>query len=321
MRLILFVILFIASCSNEAENKRQVNRDRQPSVIRYHLLFSDFEKMLSFPHWFVDSLVAKQKISKISRSIYPSVLGDSLIDTAIHVPAVKWEYFFNRKGQLTHLVYTLFYDDRPINKYKVSYFGNADEMGYRSCKIDSLGLFLRDEGAVPVSSDYKGIFEVFLPKKYVGKSAIYKFQNSSHRLIFLNGIRNPLVIMRDIKPEGKDRLVQGKLPFPQSLYSLQDGVVKLNESRFIFSKEVPLKIVKNDFPFRNNRSFLYDLKGVCTGFVDSLYHDDEFLTRLKSRFYLNFFNAPNTIVHETESLGKQSGFTVQENFFYELYPQ
>jgi len=76
-------------------------------------------------------------------------------------------------------------------------------------------------------------------------------------------------------------------------------------------------IMHYEYPFEYKRSILYSSKGFCTGYIDSTFSGNEFLTRVISEMELGKSNKPVKITHRKENSQNRTGRISIELIKYE----
>lgn len=320
--LIIFLGLWLVACQAEGERKPLIKRKRPTGVINYQVMYSDLANEISFPLWFNDSLVAKERICRIVRSIYPRIEGVKQVDTTSMVPREQWEYFFREDGSIYRVSHRSFFDDQVISYFNFAYPKVKNTGFYRTVLKDSMVRYGTGD-FIPVYEDNpEDLYHVYSLVEKEDKFTAYKNSETGNFLFILSDtkFRNPLAIDRLLGPTPMDKIIVGELPFPEKVYRVENKVVEHDVQRYSYDRGAILRIEKQDYPFHTDRSFLYNLPGYCTGYIDSVFSEENYLTRIKTRFLLNKMNVPNTVIHQKQNPNDVGGFIYVENFQYELYP-
>ena len=150
----------------------------------------------------------------------------------------------------------------------------------------------------------------------------YQNKESNEVLFLLRGkkVPNPLDLGKLLNPKPIDRIIAGYLPFPSKIFSVQNRVEENRVSNFKYKNKNIVSIEFIDFPFKTIRSFDYDVSGYCIGYIDSLFANEEYLTKSRTQFVLNQFHAPNSVVHFKKNKESKMGLDYVVNFQYVLYP-
>jgi hypothetical protein len=309
----------ISSCKSEGKRKLfNPKRTYPQSLFRNHLLFSDFANDFSFPIWFNDSLIKKNKISKITRIIYPKSLTEaSRGDSILSVPSETIEFVFTKNGTVERVNQTFYYDDRKISQYEYQYHDFPNKYGFSSAKVDSKIAVIEKFG-IDISRDAEK-FALYDQKKQ-GKD----FSSFKNRLSgdFLYSISNkalwgPLEIDKQIRPNPNDIVVLGDLYSPKKIYQVENKVNERNVVKYNYKKGNVRSIRTNEYPFHSIRNFIYDTRGYCTGYIDSTFSENNFLTRTISGFENNMIFSPTKIFHRKENSERKLTLINYEEFIFE----
>jgi hypothetical protein len=320
--LIVFLGLWLVACQSEGKRKSLIKRKRPPAMINYQVMYSDLGKEISFPLWFNDTLVARQRICRIVRSIYPRIEGVTQVDTTSMVPREQWEYYFREDGSISRVSHRSFFDDQVISRFDFAYPKVKNTDLYRAVLKDSMVRFGAGDFMPSYDDNEEDLYHVYTLIEKADKYTVYRNSETGNYLFLLRDkkLKNPLEIDRLLSPTPKDKIIVGDLPSPTKIYRVENKVIERDVQKFSYHRGAILRIEKQDYPFRSERSFLYNLPGFCTGYIDSVFSDEKYLTRIKTRFLLNKMNVPNTVLHQKQNPNNVGGFVYVENFQYELYP-
>lgn len=309
----------LLSCSGSGDGKfLSAKSKREKPLIRNQLLFSDFEREYSFPVWFNDSLVRKEGIRMITRKIYQRTDGLEVLDTTGSVPREIISYFFDVNGRIEKIDHRTYYDDRIINKTLFQYAKLGSRSPFQVVKIDTaLHLALKEEDPDRKSD----LFYLYKVKEENKDFQVYENLRTGDKLIVVSNknLHSPLIIDKTFHPNPKDWIVLGSLTRPMKKYNVSNKVRESNVQQYVYKKGAIKKISKSEYPFKTERTFVYNLKGFCAGYIDSVFSDQSYLTRIKTSFELNDFSAPKAIVHRKINPNDTGGFTYVEGFEYEFY--
>lgn len=283
-------LFFFCSCSERNKSfKRDKNIDNVPFLFRMNAAFTDAEKYLSFPIWFNDSIIAKNKILKVTRSLYFLDKGETqgteeLINT---VPREKREYWFHPNGQIKVFKMTYFFDDEEIGSVVYTYKTLKDKFGFAIVtKGDDLNPQFELE-----EEDIDFPFFVHQSAKQTGKYLAYQDVVSGDYLFYMLHKKywGPLSVDSILKPTPKDNIVLGSPYFPFKQYKVENKVNEKDAHLFNYNAKTKgiRTIIKQDYPFDQNRTITYTEKGTCNGYIDSTFSGKLFLTRILTDFKLN----------------------------------
>lgn len=317
--MLLIGFLVLGSCTEVENPKFFKHKNNPPSLIRNHLLFSSRATEYSFPIWFNDSLIRENKIARIKRIIYQKnlmkiTLGESLPNT----PSETIEYLFSKTGFLKTVNHTFYFDNHKISEFEFSYTKSPNKIGFSNVKlldkmqsIDTL-FHLNQFGGEQ--------FSRYEPIKFFDHFATFKniVVDELLHVVFSQNYWRPLTIDRKMNPNPNDLILLGNLFHPEKIYQVENKVTETYVELFNYRKGNIQNIKSWEYPFRSSRSFVYDKRGYCIGFIDSTYSENSFLTRTISDFENNMFFSPTKIYHRKEnSVGKLTLINSEE-FVYEF---
>jgi len=239
--------------------------------------FGDAEQNISFPTWFNDSIVKSRKIVQISRSIFGQ---DESFNNGelIQIPSRKYNYSFNRNGNLTGFSLVNYYDNRKLNEIAI-YFSNHDsKTGFSDARIES-----KDTVSV---NEFR--FQKMMKVKQTKNVLIFKDQLTSSRLFIIhnNDFWKPLAVDSICKPDAKDRIIWGAYSSPTKKYFVQNMVEESDVRNYSYKKGVLKNIEWKDDPFEIRRTFNYSKEGYCRSFIDSTFGMGTFISATKYQFKL-----------------------------------
>jgi hypothetical protein len=299
---ILSVLLF-TSCSEEKRQQfREKMKPSRPFLFTMELMFSDAEQQISFPIWFDDDLVREKKVKTITRSIFP--LNASTDD---RTPKKIVVYQFNERGSLESLRFQKFYENTIVENITFNYLEGKDKMGYADVEI-----------ADSENQEYDGDeYLTYNKEKYLERFLVYTDDDSGDYIFFMLNEKNwgALSIDSILKPTPNDLIVLGSPSKPFKKYKVHNTVSETNVVDYEYrgKDEVIKSISFENYPFYYKRYVNYDKKGYCTGFIDSTFTANEYLTRTVSTFQMNKKALPKKLIQTKPGGG---GY---ELFEYEYY--
>jgi|TARA_R110000737_G_scaffold17130_1_gene34585 hypothetical protein len=317
----LIALLFgsaLFSCNGEVKRKLfNIKKTYPPSLIRNHLLFSDLSNEYSFPIWFSDSLIALNKISKITRIIYPKSLTEaSQGDSTAVVPSETVEYLFLTNGSIEKIVRAFYFDDRKISEFEFIYTNEKGDKG----KDGFAKVRYNQDSQINNKYTVSDVYTLYDRKKQQDRYIEFENRITGDYLYFIPEKKNwgPVDIDRTIRPNPQDILVLGNSLTPNKIYQVRNKVNETNVVEFEYMKGSIKNIRTNDYPFHSKRSFTYDKRGYCIGFIDSTFSENSFLTRTISDFENNMFFSPTKIYHRKENSEGKLTLINSEEFVYEF---
>lgn len=301
---ILSVLLVILISCNGIRKKQRHEKTRPVKTFVFNMehMFTDTEQNVSFPIWFNDSVIKNNKIKRIVRNIYP--IGDPDEFTS---PKETRLYDFSEQGALLSVSIKKFYDNMTVEDVTFIYSGVKDEMGYSVVEIVNGEHQIEDEG------DYA----IHLKEEYLEKFLVYSNENTGNYLFYMLNKMNwgALSIDSILQPTPTDLIVLGSTFKPKKMYRVHNTVSESNVVDLSYSKDgnVIESISFEKYPFYYKRHINYDDKGYCTGFIDSTFSSDQYLTRTNNTFQMNEKHLPEKLIE------KKPGGSGSEIFEYEYY--
>lgn len=318
--LIATIVLFLVSCTGISGNRKtEEPHGDLPFLLRMNVFGTDAEKLVSFPVWFNDSIVEAQGIKKITRELHFIDMEDSVDLNALAdgVPRERKEYFFHANGQLKEMKVTYFYDDQPIGSVMFTYTGGKDAFGY--CSVAKTDDAVDWQETNEENMDFP--YSMHLTVKKTDKFQAYRDVETGNYLFFMMNRKywGPLSVDSILHPTYKDMVVLGNPYYPHKRYRVQNKVNEMDIQKVSYDKKTRLvtTIMRYEYPFEYKRSILYNRKGVCTGYVDSTFSGNSFLTRVISEMELNKRNNPIKITHRKENSLSKTGKISIELITYE----
>ncbi|MFN5148496.1 MAG: hypothetical protein ACK5EK_05785 [Flavobacteriia bacterium] len=317
---VIFAATIAASCSrNSGSWKGQELPGDSPFIFRMNVFATDAEKLISFPVWFNDSIVSAQHIKKITRDLHYVDVEDSGGTDILskEVPRERREYFFQPNGQLKGMKFTYFYDDQEIGSVDFVYKGAKDLNGY--CAVIASDTDEKTDEFNNESMDFP--YSIHRPEKQTDKFLAYRDTETGNYLFFMTKRKywGPLSVDSILHPTYRDQVVLGNAYYPHKRYRVQNKVNEMDVRTVRYDKKTRMvtTIMHYEYPFEYKRSILYSSKGFCTGYIDSTFSGNEFLTRVISEMELGKSNKPVKITHRKENSQNRTGRISIELIKYE----
>ncbi len=271
------------------------------------LFFNDnFDSELSFPVWFDDSLIKANGITKITKRIFPRIVGDTsdINSQEEAMPREKREYYFDDNGFVDRLVIYYYFDDREIARASFLYRGNMDNNGFRTA-IPGTFEYLSDDNSSDFRTDdqsereYSYVVHQFVKNKR--KYIVYQDVETEDRLLFLKQKKywGALSVDSILKPAPTDWVIWGTARKPYKRYRVENKVKEKDVHLYRYWKSGVLKErVIQDYPFENRRSYQYGSKNQWISYIDSTFSEDVFITRTENIFEFDKQGKPVLIRHQ-----------------------
>lgn len=308
--LLFFISLFFLACS---EDKRPFFKsgkvDPKPFVLEMQHFFSEAEDNVSFPIWFDDALIQKNRIKTITRKVY------GLNEELANLSSQKFEklYSFDTKGHLLSIQIKEFYEGQKVNDVTFHYSGVKDQYGFQSVTNDGNGDELGDFGG----------FQMYTMEKTASNFLAYRNDENGNYLFFLPNERHwgSLSVDSILGPTPEDIVIYGTPKVPVKRFNVENRVNESNVRNFTYSQKSdhPTKIEFDKVPFHYKRSIQYDNVGRCRGFVDSTFSMDQYLMRRDTKFIQDKNQLPVKVVHASARLKSDPTNTQIETFEYTYY--
>jgi len=329
MRQTIFLFLTIfsfLSCSSEGKRifKRKQKSVYTPSIVNLASLLTEEENYISFPNWFNDSIIVSHNINRIVRKSYLK-MDDLENEVQINfIPREIKEYSFTDKGLVSKLEIQNFYDGQEIGSH-VFLFGNKkDENEYCDTKLHHLfyvGIENDDEDEYFEESSITTPYKVF--EKVEAIKWFSKYQNTETG-DYLNFINSPkfwgaLSVDSLISPTPKDEIILGVQGRVYKKYQVTNKINEFNVRTYQYDQKIKDKLLNweaNNYPFKQKRDFLYAKNGICYAYIDSIFSNDEFVTRTSSKIYFNKLKDPVRITHLKSNENGDTLFISKDVFEY-----
>lgn len=328
MRNILFLVIVSAglwACSSKSPAPVPGKGPRKAAQWINPLFFNeDFDNELAFPLWFDDSLIRANGISKITKRIYPRILGDTgdVNSQKEAMPREKREYYFDDNGLVDRLVIYFYFDDREIARASFMYKGNMDNNGFRQ-PVPGTFRYLSEEGQ---NSDFRTDLQSEREYSYVihdhlvtkQKFTAYQDVETKDQLLFMKDRQywGALSVDSIMHPAPEDWVIWGTPRKPYKRYKVENKVTETNVHLYKYWKSGVLKErITENYPFVNKRSYQYNDANQWVSYVDSTFSENIFITRIESIFQPDATGKPVQLMHRKEN-SDQGGFFYLETFRY-----
>lgn len=300
--------MFLYACTGSIEKKLNAKKkmNLEHNILNLASIYSQTEKMISFPVLFNDSVVKAMNITSIERLEFYHVSDSVITENESNLPNKKTNYYFDEQGQVKKMIIGNYYDNRMISSIEMVFSNKQEETGFSSLKTNET--WNSDE------FPYAQYFQ--LPRS----KHLYRFENlqTKNKLYIVPNKKHwkPLVIDTLCKPNPNDLIVWGSLKQPIKIYQVKDLVKESNVRRFTYDKknQVLKRMDWNDEPFQIHRTFQFNQQGLCKGFVDSTFSLGRFVNAAVYEFELKD-KLPRKITKKIK-IGDQQRLIFEETFTY-----
>lgn len=323
---ILLLITLFACSNNDNRLLSGYSKHYQPSLINYAFLFTDEENYISFPNWFNDSMISSHRISKIIRKSYMRMneIESEIKSNKPFVPREIKEYRFLPSGSISQLLIRNFYDEKEIGSHVFSFKGQKDNNGYfETSLLHYFNSELTSDQDDELFSENLETNQYKIYDKIRQTSSYYAYQERELG-DYLYYIIHPkhwgaLSVDSLVSPNPKDEIILGKQKLFTKKYQVMNTIKEYNVRIYNYDNKHSKKIinwVKKDYPFEQKRDFLYYENGLCYSYIDSIFSDEEFVTRTISSIKYNKKKEPVNITHLKENENGDTLFISKDVFQY-----
>ncbi len=325
----LFLLSISVACNGDGNSL--FSKDKKvykPSLINLTTLLSDDENDVSFPTWFNDSIIKAHGIKKITRkSFHRNGDGnEKLAGISSTVPREIREYFFDKNGNLVQLNVHNYYDDREIGSVLFTYSSLKDHYGFakvqRNVFVSKTATPFMDNDE-PLDPEVRELdFRMHEKRKDYNKCLVYQDMETGDYLFFIPKKKywGTMSVDSILRPNPRDVVVWGTPKRPTKKYQVSNKVNEKNVRLFTYQKNNRKMIsnwIKKDYPFEYKRDFIFGKKGYCTGYIDSTFSEDLYVTRIISEIQYNKKKEPIRVIHRKENPSNETEFFSLETFEYE----
>lgn len=325
--LVFFTIsLYLLSCSapDQPEHPETISPSANAQWLNPFLYNDDFDRIVSFPIWFNDSLIQSHRIRKITKRIYPRIITDTshLDNYKNTIPREKREYYFSEAGNVERLVIYVYYDDREIARASFNYESKTDKNGFAKCHQGIFEYLSDTDKANDFRTDFqserKYNFVLFQFLKEKKKYLSYQDTETGEKLLVVKQPKywGPLSVDTILKPAKEDWIVWGSLRQPHKIYKVETKVKESDVHIYNYHPSGALKnrIIK-DYPLENRRAYQYDHENKWTGYIDSVFSENTYISRTINTFVFDEYARPVRMQHQVDSR-TENPFGYLETFSY-----
>lgn len=325
---LITLLIYLSSCSGGTNRLFDKGKGKhyEPTLINYSSLLTEEENYISFPNWYNDSIISSHDIFKIIRKSYTRMneLENETNVNKSFVPREIKEYKFLPNGSISELIIRNFYDEKEIGSHVFTYHGQKDRNGYyESSLLHYFNSELKTNQDDELFSDdnQPNIYKIY--DKIKQTPAFYQYQEKELG-DFLYYILKPkywgaLSVDSLVSPNPKDEVVLGRQYHFKKKYQVTNIINEYNVRIFNYDKVAPKKItnwIKKDYPFEHKRDFIYYGNGLCYSYIDSIFSNEEFVTRTISTIKYNKKKEPVRITHLKENEDGDTLFISKDVFQY-----
>ena len=309
--ILILLTSFLFACSEEKRRFLRPGKTyTKDFVLEMQHFFSDSEDNVSFPVWFNDSLIRENNVKSLQRKIYN--LNGNPEDFA----SIKTEknYEFDKNGSISKLQIAEYYEGQKVSDVTFSYSGVKDIHGYHRVKMSKTNEFNDDLTA----------YQMYDVEETASSFWAYQHRDNGNYLFFLPREKywGALSVDSILSPTMEDIIVFGTAKKPSKRYRVVNRVNEFDVKTIEYSLKGghPLEIAFEKEPFNYKRTIRYNKKGLCTGFVDSTFSMNRFISRRESTFTFNEKKQlPKRIIHMNAQTTENDKNVQIETFDYTYY--
>jgi len=266
---------------------------------------------MSFPNWFDEELIQQLNIKEIRRNVFPSSKENNPEELN---PKKTMRYEFDHDGTLKNVNIKQLYEYITVGDIDFIYRTLKDEYGFSPVRLKY------DENKQ--NNETIDQFLIYDKVTYSDNYLVYQEQKTGDYRFYMTKKHywGSLSVDSIFNPTPQDVIVFGSPLFPQKQYFVENRVNESDVILYRYSKKgnAPIDVKTEKFPFQYKRSIIYNKEGRCTGFIDSTFNDNEYLTRKNSSFVFKD-SLPIELIHESMS-NKSSKLYIQvETFEYDFF--
>jgi len=328
--LLFTFIFFLLNCSTEGRKrlfKRKEKSIYTPSFIHLPSLLTNEEDYISFPNWFNDSIIENHKIERITRKSFLEKEDVELTENqhkSFTLRGLK-EYYFTEKGNISKLIIRNYYDEKEIGSHIYSYEKEKfPKQEFFKTKLEHVfypGIENKEEDEFFDENLLKNPYKIV--EKIDANNLIKQYQNIETG-DYLYYVLSPeywgaLSIDSLISPNPKDEIVLGSPNHFYKKYQVTNKVNEFNVRTYTYDDIHPKKVLYwevNHYPFKQKRNFIYNNQGICYAYIDSVFSNDQFVTKTKSNIHYNPKSEPISITHLKSNKNGDTLFTSKDVFEY-----
>jgi hypothetical protein len=306
-------LLFLYACGGKNSVKK-VTTKAQPSIIHPLFFQEEIAAHLNFPFWFNDSIIRKQGIQSFTWRIYRSTqLDEENNGQPVSDLKTKIIYTFNEAGKLIAVERNEYAEGLKISVRKYALIPTV------------FPAFFHIKPLQPMVSNDDESTEAYTclvknkPRKRVEQ---YEDNYNDVRYHFFanNKYWGALSVDSIGHPNENDWVIWGTPNKPEKRYQVRNTVTERNVTHYNYHNgNYPHMIRWTDYPFTQHRHFTYSKKGVFTGFIDSTFVDQAFVTRNVSVFGFDAKQRPIRITHKKAHADGDKNYQTIETIDYILF--
>jgi len=310
---ICLLVVLLQACTVEKKPKKAVITVRKTII---HPLFfqEEIAAQLNFPFWFNDSIIRAQNVQTIIWTVFRSTQLDVDTKDVEQNEKTKIRYTFDLNGRLIAIERNDYSEGLIISTKNYAIVATASPL-YDHAKRLHPAMNQEGQHVEP----YAFLHPVGTNKRVLQ----YDDEYTDTRYHFFPDKKfwGPLSIDSIAHPGSNDWIICGTPEKPEKRYQVRNTVTERNVSHYTYlNHNYPAMISWSDYPFTQRRYFIYSKTGIFTGFIDSTFIDQSFVTSNRSVFQLDGLNRPKQITHQKGHGTAEKNYQTIETITYTSFP-
>jgi hypothetical protein len=303
---LLIGIIGLTACGTKQTEKTGTS-ELKPTLIHPLFFQDEIAAVINFPFWFNDSIIRKNNIESFELLTYGSVVDEEANEKKF--PKKSVHYHFNKKGHLSYIQQTNFSEGIIISHQTFEII--------ESLKPPYHGVKRLNNTYGIENSSY-----LIIPFKY--KVNVHQFDNNQkgERLHYIANEKYAGALSVDsiASPGPSDWIIIGTPERPIKRYRVKNKVSESAVTHYTYKTDnLPANTTNEDFPFTKKRSYNYAKNGVFSGYTDSTFIDNTFVTRNLNVLLYNKKGLPIGILHKKDHVDGTANFISKEIIRYNYF--
>jgi hypothetical protein len=303
---LLIGIIGLTACGTKQSEKTGAS-SLKPTLIHPLYFQDEIAAVINFPFWFNDSIIRKNNIESFELLTYGSVVDDEANEKKF--PKKSVHYHFNKKGHLSYIQQTNFSEGIIISHQTFEI-------------IESLKPPYHGVKRLNNTYGIENTSYLIIPFKY--KVNVHQFDNNQkgERLHYITKEKfaGALSVDSIASPTPNDWVIIGTPDRPIKRYRVKNKVSETAVTLYTYKTDnLPASTTNEDFPFTKKRSYNYEKNGFFSGYTDSTFIDNTFVTRNLNVILYNKKGLPIGIVHKKDHVDGTANFISKEIIRYNYF--
>jgi len=303
------LMLMLLACGTEVKPKRIVKV--RPMLVHPLLFQEEIAAQLNFPFWFNDSILRAENVRQLTWTVYSSFESDPEQSSNTETfPKTTVIYSFSPEGRLIALERTDYSEGIVIAQKKYAIVPKAASLYSEVSMLSPID---------PDNDEQLESYVLMRPKSNRKNVSQYDDLHTETRFHFFPEKKfwGALSIDSIGHPGTQDWIIWGTPEKPLKRYQVRNTVTESNVTYYTyFNENYPETSTWSDYPFTQKRTFSYSENGIFTGFIDSTFSDDSFITRNVTTFTLDQSNRPVEITHQKGHAAGEASYRTIEKITY-----